>query len=163
MPLKAMEPYILNPHQRMQISCSLCDHKDTIGMGRLYEVRRQSTYSAVCMCHEWGPLLPNDKTQAVYERQDCTDRLDTYSLPLFARLPWVLDVPAGIRKVEHLRVVSGCSCVFGNVLRHHAASSDGHVRSDVNILNYANIRTNIYVVAYDRCMSMIRPNCRKLL
>lgn len=78
LPLESMEPHIRAWHEWMQASGSFYDHKDTDGVGRLYEVHRRSIHPAMRVCREWGSLLLNDKTQVVCAGQKCTEWLEAW-------------------------------------------------------------------------------------
>lgn len=73
LPPEALEPYISSCHERMRTT-----DKDTDGVGRMYKAHRRSIHPAMRVCQDWGPLLLNDKTQAVCDCQECTDWLATY-------------------------------------------------------------------------------------
>ena len=78
LPLADMEGHIRAWDGWMRATGEFYDYRDTDGFGRVYEVHRRSIMPAMRVCHEWGSLLLNEKTQVVCEEQAATDFLDGF-------------------------------------------------------------------------------------
>ena len=64
--------------------------------------------------------------------------------------------------IDNFCIVSHSCCIIRNIFCNYTACSNCNIIADSHILYNANIGTNVSIISYDRSLTMIGTNCRKL-